>query len=443
VKDKLEGEPMAKKDLNIHVHHVTRVEGHGNIVVDSRNGDVKEIRWEIPESPRFYEAMLRGRSWTEAAHITCRICGICSAGHTLASLKATEAAFGITPTPQTWRLRKLLSHGGTIQSHMLHVCFLVLPDLMGMGSVIPLTETHPEVVKIALRMKKLGNDMADVIGGRAVHPISAGVGGFSKLPEVEAIKGLRKQLVGAVDDLAVLVRLLQSLERKMPAFERETEHISLRWDREYPWIDGEICSSDDGSTPVEDYLVVTNEFVVPYSTAKRAKHLRSSYLVGALARFNNNHALLSGLAKEAAAELGLKAVCHNPFMNNVAQVVETAHCIEDAIDTIDALLRDGIREEPVEVMPRAGRGVGAVEVPRGILFHDYTYNADGLMEKANLVIPTNQNHGNIEDDMVAWVPVLIGEARTEGEVTSNLEMLVRAYDPCISCSTHMVHVEFV
>jgi sulfhydrogenase subunit alpha len=433
---------MAEKNLNVNVHHVTRVEGHGNIVVNARNGKIEKIRWEIPESPRFYEAMLRGRSWDEAAHITSRICGICSAGHTLASIRATEDAFGMTPTLQTWRLRKLLSHGGMIQSHILHVCFLVVPDLLGVGSVIPLAGTHPEVVKIALRMKKLGNDIADVVGGRAVHPISAVVGGFTRIPTVNELNGLRQKLVAAIDDVKAIVDLARSVAGKIPNFERQTEFISLHWDREYPWIDGDIISSDAGVVPYREYLGVTNEFIVPYSTAKRSKNKRESYLVGALARVNNSFDQLNGAGMEAAGMFGLEPVNHNPFMNNIAQIVETAHCVQDAIETIDNLLKDGLKEEPIQVVVKAGRGVGAVEVPRGILFHDYTYDSRGIVQEANLIIPTNQNHANIEEDMKAWVPAMIKGNSNQDDIAHNLEMLVRAYDPCISCSTHMLKVVF-
>ncbi len=433
---------MSKKDLNINVHHVTRVEGHGNIVVNAKKGKIEEIKWEIPESPRFYEAMLQGRSWDEAAHITSRICGICAAGHTLASIKATEDAFGMTPSPQTWRLRKLLSHGGMIQSHVLHVCFLVVPDLLDVGSVIPLAGTHPEVVKIALRMKKLGNDIADVIGGRAVHPISAVVGGFTRIPTVAELKGLREELVAAIEDVKAIAHLAKSLAGKIPDFVRQTEFISLHWDGEYPWIDGDIISSDAGIVPYREYLGVTNEFIVPYSTAKRAKNRRDSYMVGALARVNNSFDQLNGAGREVAGEFGFKPVNHNPFMNNVAQIVETAHCVQDAIETIDELLKAGLKEEPIQVLVKAGRGVGVVEVPRGILFHDYTYNSRGIIQEANLIIPTNQNHANIEEDMKAWVPAMMEADSGEDEVAHNLEMLVRAYDPCISCSTHMLKVVF-
>ncbi|MFH1422363.1 MAG: Ni/Fe hydrogenase subunit alpha [Planctomycetota bacterium] len=433
---------MSKQDLKIDIHHVTRVEGHGNIVVNSRNGTVNEIRWEIPESPRFFEAMLKGRNYNEVAHITSRICAICSTGHTLASLKATEDAFKITPTQQTWLLRKLLSHGQCIQSHILHVCFLVLPDLLDADSVIPLAETHPDAVKLALKMKKLGNDIADIVGGRAVHPITACVGGFTKMPNEKELINLREKLTSSISDLKTLVTLVKSLAGKIPNFSRKTEFISLKWDKQYSWIDGDIYSSETGKISHKEYLKITNEFIIPYSTAKRSKNKLSSYMVGALARVNNNFNQLTSFSKEAAETLGFKPICCNPFMNNIAQVVETVHCVEDSIAVINELLKVKIKEEPIKVSPKAGRGIGAIEVPRGILFHDYTYDENGNVLNANLVIPTNQNHANIEDDMKAWVPTMLKDEIKEENIAHNLEMLVRAYDPCISCSTHMLNVKF-
>jgi sulfhydrogenase subunit alpha len=433
---------MPKKDLNIDIHHVTRVEGHGNIIVNSKNGDLKEVKWEVPESPRFFEAMLVGRSWREASHITSRICGICSAGHTLASLKATEDAFGITVSRQTWLLRKLLSYGEFIQSHILHLCFLVLPDLMGVESVIPLADTHPDAVNIALRMKKLGNDIADVVGGRAVHPITPCVGGFTKIPTAKELSTLRSKLADSMGDVIIVKDLVKSLAAKLPDFKRETEFISLAWKKEYPWIDGDIKSSDAGTISYKDYLKYAQEFIIPQSTAKWAKNKRSTYFVGALARFNNNYDQLTETAKKVASEFGLKPGNSNPFMNNVAQLVETVHCVEDAIKTIDELVKSGLKEENLKINPKEGRGIGAIEVPRGILFHDYSYNEEGFVTKANLVIPTNQNHANIEDDMKKWVPEMMKKDLPQDKIAHNLETLVRAYDPCVSCSTHMLVVKF-
>ncbi|MFH1226937.1 MAG: Ni/Fe hydrogenase subunit alpha [Planctomycetota bacterium] len=427
------------KDLNIDIHKVTRVEGHGNIVVDAHNGKIETIRWEVPESPRFFEAMVVGRPYADVASITSRICGICSIGHTMASLRATEDAFGTKPSAQTIQLRKLILNAETLQSHVLHYYFLAAPDFLGVGSVFPLATTHTDVVLRALRLKKLANDIGDLVGGRAVHPIRLVVGGFTKLPTVVELKTLRKQLEQGLKDLKLTVDLFKTLA--IPAFERETEYIALKNNSEYAFYDGKIASTDCGLIPPIKYQSVTNEYCVPHSTAKYTKHLRNSYMVGALARFNINHKQLLPLAKKAANNLGLKAPCYNPYMNTVAQVVESVHAVEDSINIINWLLKKGLKAEKPKVKPRTGRGVGAVEVPRGILFHDYTYDKTGKIVSANCVIPTNQNHANIQLDMEKLVPEIID--LSQDEISHRLEMLVRAYDPCISCSTHCLNVRFV
>jgi coenzyme F420-reducing hydrogenase alpha subunit len=425
--------------INVHVDHVTRVEGHGNIVVNVKQGKIEDCQWEVVEAPRFFEAFVRGRNYLELSHITSRICGICSVGHTLASLKATEAAMGVQITEQTKLLRRILIQGENLQSHTLHTYFLAAPDFVGVPSVVPLVKTHPDIVLRALRMKKLANDLCDVFGGRTVHPITPSVNGFTKLPGVKEIKAIRKSLGEAGPDLEATLELFQSL--KIPNFRRETEYISLKSKEEYALYDGVIASTDAGTTPVENYRNWTNEYLVPQSTAKYAKNVRDSYMVGALARFNNNYEQLSPGAKKAAKGLGLKAPCYNPFMNNVAQVVEIVHGVEESIRLIDELLDKGLKEEDRRVLIKAGHGVGAVDVPRGILFHDYTYDKNGVCVEANCVIPTNQNHANIQKDMEALLPHLLD--RPKEEIALSLEMLVRAYDPCISCSTHLLKVEFV
>lgn len=427
------------RNISINVEHVTRLEGHGNIVVNVKEGRIEECMWKVVEAPRFFEAFVRGRSYQEVAHITSRICGICSIGHTLASLKATEAAMGIEVSAQTRLLRRILIQGENLQSHILHAYFLVAPDLVGAPSVFPLVATHPEVVLRALRMKKLANDLCDIFGGRTVHPITPTVGGFTKLPEIKEIKAIRQRLVEALPDVEATLALFKTLT--IPQFNRETEYIALTSGEEYALYDGQIGSTDAGVTAVANYRAWTNEYLVPQSTAKYAKNKRESYLVGALARFNLNHRQLSPLAKKAAADLGIAAPCHNPFMNTVAQVVEAVHAAEELIRLIDELLAAGLREESPQVKPRAGTGVGAVDVPRGILFHEYTYDENGICREANCIIPTNQNHANIQKDMEALLPLLMD--KPEEEIRLRLEMLVRAYDPCISCSTHLLDVRFV
>jgi sulfhydrogenase subunit alpha len=427
-------------NLNIEVSPVSRVEGHGDLVINVKDKKIEKLIFRIPESPRFFEAMLVGRNYDEPSHITSRICGICSVAHTCASIKATEKALGIQPTEQTINLRKLVYHHENVQSNVLHVYFLAAPDFFGVGSVIPLVETHPEVVNIALRTKKMANDMVRIIGGRAVHPIRTVIGGFTELPDEEEMMEMRKMLESSYPDLEKSLEVLKKID--IPDFERETEYISISDPDEYALYDGNIKSTDGWEIDDQDYLDKINEKVVSHSTAKHCWANRDSYMVGALARFNNNYDKLTDNAKKYAAELGLKAPCYNTFMNNIAQFVEIIHSVDDSIRLIDKILEDGLDKEKamVDTKPESGRGVGVVEAPRGLLIHDYTYNK-GKVEKANLIIPTNMNYANIEKDMQAMVPGIID--KSEDEIRLACEMLIRAYDPCISCSTHMLEVKLI
>jgi len=429
-------------NLDIKVHHLTRVEGHGDIVVNMKEGVLEKAQLEIVEAPRYFEAMLKGRSFHEAAIITSRICGICSLGHQITSLKATEQALGLEVSEQTVLLRKLLIHGATLQSNVLHAYFLAAPDLLGVGSVFPLVGTHPEVVKRALRMKRLSNDIGDVVSGRAVHPITPVPGGFTRIPTEKELLELKRRLVeDMVPDYLATVETLQALAGGIPDFTRETEFISLRSDGDYALYDGDICSTDTGRVDDSEYLRMSNEFVVPHSTSKHCKVNRSSYMVGALARWNNNHDKLCDVALDAAKALGLEPNCHNPYMNTIAQVVEAGHCALDSVAIIDQLLDAGLKDEqPNQDPTRYGTGIGATEVPRGILYHEYAYDRQGRITAANCIIPTGQNLANIDDDMKALVPEVIDKSKEE--ITLMLEMLVRAYDPCISCSVHMLDVQF-
>src|SRR5512137_1650065 len=427
-------------NINIEVHHVTRVEGHGNIVVNAKNGVLEECRLDIVETPRFFEAMLRGRPYTESSHITSRICGICAVGHATASLRATETALSVELSEQTQLLRKLILHGEQLDSHVLHTYMLVAPDFFNVGSVIPLASIAPEAVVRALRMKKLAGDLCAVVGGRHTHPIAMTVGGFTHLPTVAEIKALRSRLVDARKDVDDTVALFKTLP--WPKFERETEYVALSKPDEYAFIDGTITTTDGGSYAIKDYRKVTNERVVEHSSAKHCSHKRESYMVGALARFNVNHTLLHPRAKAAAEELDLKPICTNPYLNTAAQVVELVHCVEDAINIIDELIGRGVKPEPLPAFPgKGGEGAGSCEVPRGILFHNYQIGDDGNVIGANCIIPTGQNLGNIDADMRALVPQILD--RPQDEIRQMMEMLVRAYDSCISCSVHFLEVKFV
>ncbi len=430
------------KDFSVHVEHVTRVEGHGNIILDVKNGTIEKLQWSVVEAPRFFEAMLRGQHYNELRPITSRICGICSIGHSLASLKATEDALGVKITNQTATLRRLAIHAENMQSHILHIGYLVAPDLLGAGSVFSLLGKHTDTVLKIVKLHRLANEMSDLICGRTIHPIRLIVGGFSLQPTEKQLIQLKKRLLEAQELTKELAPIIQSVAGNLPSFARETEYIGLTSDEEYSLYDGDIASTDTGKHPkYRDYKEVMQEYVVPHSTAKYAKHARESYMVGALARFNLNSQQLHPVAQDIASLFKLKAINYNPFMNTIAQLVEFSHSIQDSIGLIDTLVDQGIKQEkPVKPAKKAGRGVGIVEVPRGILVHDYTLNSQGYCTKANCIIPTNQNHANIQKDMEKLIPEIIN--RPEKEIELTLEMLVRAYDPCISCSTHYLDVSF-
>jgi len=431
------------KEISIIVEHVTRVEGHGNIVLNAKNGEIKKIQWQISEAPRFFESFVRNRPYYELSHITSRICGICSIGHALASLKATENALKIPISSQTEHLRKLPLHGENMQSHILHVGYLVAPDLYRVGSVFPLISSAPETVKKIVSLHRLANEMSDLICGRTTHPITLVPGGFSAIPSKNKLNKLKTRLEKSLPVCSEVANVILDNVDKLPDFSRETEYIALTDKTEYALYDGKIGSTDTGTHSVEDYESIVNEFIVPQSTAKYCKHRRESYMVGALARFNLNASLLHPKAKALAKKFKLSPINYNPFMNNIAQIVEYVHSVEDSIHLIDMMVDNGLNREdkPLKIHLSAGRGIGAVEVPRGILFHDYTYDNNGLCTKANCVIPTNQNHNNIQKDMEAFTPQLL--EKPKDEIKLNLEMLVRAYDPCISCSTHYLDVRFI
>lgn len=428
-------------NLRIDIHHITRVEGHGNIVVDVVNGELKQCDLEITETPRFFEAMLLGRPYHEASFITSRICGICAVGHATTSLRAVEDALGIVTSEQTQILRRLNMIGENLDSHILHVYMLVAPDFLNVGSVIPLAKSAPDVVLRALRMKKLAGDLCAAIGGRHTHPIAMTPGGFTAFPTTAVLTELLNRFEALDSDVNATVELFQTLP--VPRFERETEYMALRHFEDtavYGYIGGDIASTDGGRWPARDYRSVTNESMVRHSTAKHTHNQRQSYMVGALARFNVNHDRLHPRARAAADALGLEPACANPYMNSVAQLVEIVHSVEEAKQLLHTLLQREIAwEEPVPPERLSGEGVGASEVPRGTLFHNYAIE-DGIITAANCVIPTNQNLANIEADMRALVPTLLD--RSQPEITQRLEMLVRAYDPCISCSTHLLNVRF-
>ena len=421
-------------DFKIDIRHLTRVEGHGNIHIKVKNGKLAEATWAVIETPRFFEVMVRGVSAERVPFLTSRICGICSISHSLASIRALERAMEITP-PETARIIRLLAmHGETLSSHALHLFFLAAPDFLDLPSAVPIMQSHPEIVEAGLMLKELGNALSIATTGRATHPVSLVLGGVSKAPSKQRLLELKKMIADrkpALDKTAAFFRTLT-----LPDFVRETEFISLRNGTSYPYIGGDLVSTDGVVHDENDYLLMTNEYLTEFSTSKFTKLSRQSSAAGSLARLNNNFDLLGPGAKGAAAMFGLEPVCQNPFMNNVAQLVECYQIIEEAESLIDQLLDDDLLDIRVAYKPKAGSATGAVEAPRGVLYHHMETDDEGKVTKADCIIPTTQNNANIHYDLHALAEQALSEGKSEKETEKLCVMLVRSYDPCISCSVH-------
>jgi coenzyme F420-reducing hydrogenase alpha subunit len=431
--------------VNINVHHITRVEGHGNIVVNVNEGKIEKLQWQVPEAPRFFEAMVRGHNYQDIQIIVSRICGICSITHSLAATKAIESALGLKVSEQADKIRILMHYSEQLQSHTLHVGYLAAPDFFGAPSVVPLVARAGAIVKTIVKVHRIANAWSDLLAGRTTHPVTIIPGGLTRIPAEKQLRQLQQTLKDTIPDLKKIAEAVLSVADKIPKFERPTEYVSLKQTNPptYTFYHGGIISTDvrGAVVPIEKWHEVANEYIVEQSTAKWAKWHRDAYAVGALARFNNNAELLSPMAKDAAKMFGLQKGCCNPYMNTLAQLVECFHVVETSIALIDQLLIKGLKDEKVTSSPRAGKGAGCVEAPRGILFHEYEFDKKGNCVAADICIPTNQNHANIQKDFEKLLPQILDQG--ENNIRLKLEMLVRAYDPCISCSTHFLDVRFV
>jgi sulfhydrogenase subunit alpha len=425
---------------SIVVDEVCRVEGHGGITVAIQNGKVSEVKFDIFEGSRFFEPLLKGRPYDEVASITSRICAICSFGHTVASVQATEDAFGVKVSPQTIRLRDLMMQAEMIESHALHLFCLVLPDLLGYPSAIHMAADHKEAVAMGLGLKKLGNTLREVLGGRAIHPCNAVVGGFGKVPAADSLAALQGPLEKALDDSMKAVDLFASLENPNYA-ESPTLYAALdSLGGIYGYFGQDILVSTGERLNIHDYRKLTNEKTVSHSHAKHSLFAGKPFMTGSLARLILNENKLKGKAKEAKEKLGLKLPSDNIFDNNLAQAVELVFSIERSHEIISGLLREGLRPEGLPLIkPRASQGVGAVEVPRGTLYHSYSYDDQGRILEADIITPTAQNLANVEKDFRAAVERLPGEP--QDKLAFKLEMVARAYDPCISCSVHLIEIK--
>ncbi len=423
------------KTRTIKVDYLARVEGEGSLYLKVREGKVQDVKFKIFEPPRFFEAFLRGRNYYEAPDITARICGICPVAYQMSSVHAMENAFGIKVDGQLRALRRLIYCGEWIESHALHAYMLHAPDFLGYEDAIQLAKDYPDAVIQGLKLKKVGNDLVTLLGGREIHPINVRVGGFYRVPTRKEMEPIREKLVGAYDAAGEMVKLVATFE--FPDFERDYEFVALRHPDEYPFNEGRLVSNKGVDITADEYEDHFEEQQVEHSTALHSIiKKRGAYYTGPLARYSLNFDKLSPAVQQAARDVGLGETCNNPFKSIIVRAVETLHAVEEALRIVDQY------EEPdkpsVDIEPKAGRGFGISEAPRGFLYHRYTLDDNGVIENAKIVPPTSQNQKTIEEDLREFVPSQIN--LSDKELTWKCEQAIRNYDPCISCSVHFLNL---
>jgi sulfhydrogenase subunit alpha len=428
-------------DRDIHVAELARVEGEGAMHVRVTDGHVENVKLEIYEPPRFFEALLVGRDFREPPDITARICGICPVAYQMSAINAIESLCGTVVPEPVRQLRRLLYCGEWIESHVLHVFLLHAPDFLGYASALDLAADNRQLVQDALRMRKVGNTLLEVIGGRAIHPINVRLGGFHRAPTKAALRALVPELTWALQAAIASVRLIATFD--FPDFTHGHRYVSLRptvqdtpaGATDYPIERGRIVDTDGLDIPAEQWPQEFFEHQVDHSTALHARARDgSTYLLGPAARFALNAERLSSAAQDVAKEVGLTAPERNPFRSILIRAVELVHSFQEALTLIERY------EEPdqswVEVEPVAGVGHGVSEAPRGILYHRYTLDADGKITAAVIVPPTSQNQRAVEQDLARFVQSHL--ALSDEDLQWHCEQAIRNYDPCISCSTHFL-----
>jgi len=426
------------RSRTIKVDALARVEGEGGLYVKMRGDKVVDVKLNIYEPPRFFEAFLRGRDFREPVDITARICGICPIAYQMSSAQAMERVCRVKVEGQLRALRRLIYCGEWIESHALHVYLLHAPDFLGYESAIHLAQDHPDIVQRALQLKKVGNDLMILLGGREIHPINLRVGGFYWVPTRKDLEPFIEKLKWAREASLETVRLVATFP--FPDFEQDYEFVALRHPDEYAITEGRLVSNKGLDIDISEYDEHFVEEHVQHSTSLHSRlKERGPYLAGPLARYNLNFDKLSPLAQQAARDAGLGPVCRNPFQSIIVRSVEILYACEEALRIIEEY---EMPDKPaVEVRPRAGTGFGCTEAPRGILYHRYTIDIDGIILDAKIVAPTSQNQKIIESDVDYFVRQNV--TLPDDKLTWMCEQAIRNYDPCISCSCHFLrlHIE--
>jgi coenzyme F420-reducing hydrogenase alpha subunit len=417
----------------IEVPYLARVEGEGSLYLRIRDRKVEEAKLKIFEPPRFFEAFLRGRDFREAPDITARICGICPVAYLMSACHAMETVCGVQVDGPLRALRRLLYCGEWIESHALHVFMLHAPDFLGFDDALEMARVHRDLVEKGLRLKRLGNRIMAVLGGREIHPVNVRVGGFYKIPPRRELLALRDELAWAMDCSLELMPFLGGLE--FPDFEQDYEYLCLRHPDEYPMNEGRLVSNLGVDASLLEYDRVLAEYHAPHSTALHTEVVgRGPAHLGPMARYNLNHDRLGPRAREAARAAGLEESCRNPFQSILVRMVEVVLAVEEALRILDSYEEPDAAAVPVE--PRAGTGHGATEAPRGVCYQRYTINSRGLIRDCKIVAPTSVNQAVIERDLSRFAQDRVD--LPDEELRQQCEQAIRNYDPCISCSCHFL-----
>jgi coenzyme F420-reducing hydrogenase alpha subunit len=420
----------------IKVDYLARVEGEGGMYIKLKGAEVVDVKLKIFEPPRFFEAFLRGRDFAEAPDITARICGICPIAYQMSAVHAMEDAFGIAVDGPVRALRRLIYCGEWIESHALHVYMLHAPDFLGYEDAIQMAKDHPEIVRRGLQLKKAGNEIVALVGGREIHPINVRVGGFYRAPTKRELAPLGQRLKWAREAALETVRWAATFP--FPELEPDYEFVALSHPHEYPFNEGRLVSNQGLDIAIGEYDDHFIEEHVPHSNALHSVlKERGAYFVGPMARYNLNFEKLSPLAKEAAGEAGLGPTCRNPFQSIIVRSVEILYACDEALRLIDEY--DMPDKPAVDIEPRAATGYGCTEAPRGILYHRYRVDEHGVILDAKIVPPTSQNQKTIEGDLRQFVPKYV--SLPEDRLRWHCEQAIRNYDPCISCATHFLKLE--
>ncbi|MHC5068056.1 MAG: Ni/Fe hydrogenase subunit alpha [Planctomycetota bacterium] len=420
----------------IKVDYLARVEGEGALDVRLRGDQVEAVRLHIFEPPRFFEALLRGRRAEEAVDITARICGICPVAYQMSACHALEDAAGVVVAEPHRSLRRLLYCGEWIESHTLHISMLHGPDFYGVASVVELAKREPAVVERALRLKKAGNALVEVLGGRAIHPINVRLGGWYRLPPRRDLLALRDELTWARDAAVELAEWVAGFD--FPDHEVDLPLVALHHPDEYALNEGRICSTAGHDLSAADFAQHCVEEQVAHSTALQARLDGERYLVGPLARYSLNHAQLPALAQAVARACGLGPVCRNPFRSIIVRAVEVVFACDEALGIIANYEPQREQAPALAVSCAGGRGYAVTEAPRGLLLHRYHIDDQGLIADAQLVPPTAQNQAAIEADLKQVVAK--HHRDDDDQLRARCERVIRNYDPCISCATHFLNL---